>query len=297
MENNYYLAKWMNGELSEAELLTYVSAQEIADYKRIISHTKRYKKPALNSAKILENILETTKKPIPHKKRSFAVFYRIAALLVLSFSVYYFSNSTTTTFETNIGEKTAFVLPDNSEVHLNAKSKIYYDKSDWKNNRNLTLNGEAYFKVAKGAKFTVQTSNGTVTVLGTQFNVNSRNNTFEVTCFEGLVEVTYQNNTFLVAAKNSLKLIKNTPTITPFTSEITPYWTLGKSRFKSIPFHQVIVTFERQYNLQIFYPEHLQNEFYTGEFTHNNSEQALNAIALPFNLTITHKKQFVVLSK
>jgi len=297
MENTYYLAKWMNGELSEKELLTYVSAQEIADYKRIISQTNRYKKPGINKEKMLEEVLKTAEKPALLKKRSFAVFYRVAALLVLSISVYFFNKTTEENFDTNIGEKLALVLPDNSEVQLNAESNLSYHKSDWKNHRNLTLEGEAYFKVEKGAKFSVQTPHGTVAVLGTQFNVLSRKNSFEVTCFEGLVAVTYQKKRYLVAANNSLKLMKNVPTLSPFSSVLTPYWTQDKSRFKSTPFYKVIAAFERQYQLKIQYPEYLKKELYTGEFTHNNSEQALNSIALPFNLTITHKKKLVVLSK
>jgi len=58
-------------------------------------------------------------------------------------------------------------------VVLNSKSTISFNKTDWKNNRQLTLDGEAYFKVEKGSTFTVNTNNGSVTVLGTQFNVNS----------------------------------------------------------------------------------------------------------------------------
>lgn len=297
MDNNYYLAKWMNGELSEKELLTHVSAEEIATYKRIIAHTGHYKKPILNSAEMLEKVLKKSQKPIVLKKRPFAVFYRVAALLVLSISVYYFSQTTDATFNTKSGEKLALVLPDQSTVQLNAESEISYDKNDWKNNRNLTLKGEAYFKVAKGSKFSIQTSSGTVTVLGTQFNVLARGQSFEVTCFEGLVEVSYQNNTYLVSAKNSFKVNKKEPILTSEIKNESPYWTENKSHFKSSPFHFVIAAFERQYDVDISYPDSLKNKLYTGEFTHINKQQALNAIALPFNLSITYKKQQVVLSK
>lgn len=297
MDNNYYLAKWMNGELSESELLTYVNAQELAIYKRIISHTNSYKKPVINSPEILKNVLKNAQKSSQVKKRAITVFYRVAALLILSLTVYYFSQSNKVIFNTNNGEKLALILPDNSEVHLNAESKITYTKNEWKNNRNIHLKGEAYFKVSKGATFSVRTAAGIVSVLGTQFNVLSRARYFEVTCFEGLVEVTYQEQKYLIAAKNSFKLIDNNPVLSTEVKNKTPYWTADKSHFKSSPFHLVIDEFERQYNLKISYPNSLKNEFFTGEFTHNNSQQALNAIALPFNLTITHKNKQVELSK
>ncbi len=297
MDNDYYLAKWMDGTLSEAELLKYVSSKEIASYKRIIAHTDQYKKPALNSAEILKKVLKKSKKPSLYKKRSFAVFYRVAALLILSISVYYFTRTTSTTFRIKTERKLAFVLPDQSSVKLNAKSEVTYDKNNWKNHRDIHLKGEAYFKVTKGSKFNVQTPSGTVTVLGTKFNVLAREHRFEVTCFEGLVAVIYQNKKYLVPAKNSFKIVKDLPVLTSNITNKTPYWTENKSHFKSRPFHLVIAAFERQYHLEISYPNSLKNKLYTGEFPHNNKQQALNAIALPFNLSITHKKQQVILSK
>jgi ferric-dicitrate binding protein FerR (iron transport regulator) len=46
-------------------------------------------------------------------------------------------------------------------------------KRDWKTNRNLTLKGEAYFKVKE--EFTVNTAIGEVTCSWTQFNVKGKN--------------------------------------------------------------------------------------------------------------------------
>ena len=47
-------------------------------------------------------------------------------------------------------KKPLSTLPDHSEVVLNADSEITYKKSNWDTNRKLELQGEAYFKVAKG---------------------------------------------------------------------------------------------------------------------------------------------------
>ena len=76
---------------------------------------------------------------------------------------------------------------------LNAKSLLAFNKKDWKQEREVELDGEAFFKVAKGSSFNVITKSGTVTVYGTQFNVKQRDNYFEVICYEGLVGVTYNS--------------------------------------------------------------------------------------------------------
>ena len=47
-------------------------------------------------------------------------------------------------------------------------------ENKWKNERSVNLDGEGFFKVAKGSKFDVETSAGTVSVVGTQFNVKNR---------------------------------------------------------------------------------------------------------------------------
>jgi ferric-dicitrate binding protein FerR (iron transport regulator) len=56
------------------------------------------------------------------------------------------------------GEMYAFSLPDQSQVLLNAGSQASFKSWDWSSNRAVSLQGEAYFKVAKGQKFTVETN-------------------------------------------------------------------------------------------------------------------------------------------
>ena len=67
---------------------------------------------------------------------------------------------------------------------------LKYASNKWDKKRRVRLEGEAFFKVAKGSTFTVDTKTGSVKVLGTQFNVKNRIGFFEVVCYEGLVGVT-----------------------------------------------------------------------------------------------------------
>jgi ferric-dicitrate binding protein FerR (iron transport regulator) len=75
--------------------------------------------------------------------------FKIAAIAFLLTSSYFLFFNSTTTFETSIAQTQSFQLPDESEVTLNAASKITFHKKSWKENRNLTLEGEAYFQVQK----------------------------------------------------------------------------------------------------------------------------------------------------
>ena len=89
-------------------------------------------------------------------------------------------------------------MPDGSSVNLNAGSELEYTSFNWKKNRVLSLGGEAFFKVKKGKTFTVITKEGNVKVLGTQFKVKSREKLYEVTCFEGKVQVVIQKDTLVL---------------------------------------------------------------------------------------------------
>jgi transmembrane sensor len=88
------------------------------------------------------------------------------------------------------------VLPDGSVVSLHAGSQVTYPEKFSAKNRNVELEGEAYFKVAhdKTKPFIVASHDAMVKVLGTQFNVNTHSSTgtMEVVLTSGKVSVYYK---------------------------------------------------------------------------------------------------------
>lgn len=93
------------------------------------------------------------------------------------------------------GETARVVLPDDSEVELNSGSTLRYARRFDQESRRVTLEGEAFFDVAKaGTPFVIETFNARVTVLGTSFNVRAWRDDHTaatvVSVVEGLVEVT-----------------------------------------------------------------------------------------------------------
>lgn len=92
------------------------------------------------------------------------------------------------------GSKGRFILPDSSIVWLNGNSTLKYPNSFDGKNREVFLDGEAYFEVKKhhGAGFIVHAKDIRVKVLGTQFLVQSYpgKDEIETVLVEGKVEVT-----------------------------------------------------------------------------------------------------------
>lgn len=294
-EKNYYLAKWLNNEITEEELKEFLSEEEIRAYKKIAAETQLLKTPDFKQKEILKTVLES-KKPKVRKLSFYKHFYKVAALIAVIFATYWFTSNQTESYRTQLAEKITFELPDNSVVELNADSKVTFQPKKWNKNRDLNLNGEAYFKVEKGSKFSVNTSNGIVSVLGTQFNVTSRKNFFEVVCFEGLVSVSYNSKEVKLPKGTSIKILDNKEVFVSKVKSEKPSWIENTSTFKSMPYSYVIDEFERQYNVKITYPSAIKNNLFTGNFEHNKLELALKAISIPMNLTYTINNNKVLLA-
>jgi Fe2+-dicitrate sensor, membrane component len=92
-----------------------------------------------------------------------------------------------------LGSKSKVELPDGSLVTLNAGSKLHYHTTFGKETREVWLEGEAYFKVAKNAKipFVVRAKEVTIKALGTEFNVKAypEEKMVQTTLVNGLVSV------------------------------------------------------------------------------------------------------------
>jgi len=283
MQENY-LAKWLNGDLTEAELAEFQNSDAYASYKRIADATDGLKAPdfdADSAYTALKNRreLEGSKVVSLHPFRKFLQV--AAALAVIMMGSYFYLNSLDETISTSFAENKEISLPDRSEVVLNADSEISYSKSKWDKNRNVDLEGEAFFKVAKGKRFTVATDAGKITVLGTQFNVENRNGFFEVTCFEGQVGVDFNDKEMKLSAGESFMAINGKIVETDATGTVEPSWINDESSFKSVPLKYVLDEFERQHDIAVKTKNIDLEQLFTGSFSNSDSNLALQSISVP----------------
>ncbi|WP_348810552.1 FecR family protein [Flavobacterium maritimum] len=284
MDKNYILAKWLNDELTASELADFKASDDFATYEKIKNYTSHLEVADFDEEKTLENILK-------HKKTNPKVFplYRkwfinIAALLVIALGItFVIQNYSSKTQYAENGEKTTFLLPDHSEVVLNAGSEIKYKKWNWDNNRNLKLQGEAYFKVAKGKKFEVSTNLGKVAVLGTQFNVKARENRLDVTCFEGRVKVNYKDFEIILTHGQSVTFENGKQRNIIIETE-KPEWLENKMAFDKENLNHITDEIQRQYNVTIEIKTNNTNALFTGKLPTDNLDDALQIIATTYNL-------------
>lgn len=286
MDQEKLIQKWLLEELSEKEGAAFDALEDASFYRGIIKDAERFK--ASNFSKVDD--FETFKKqviltdPKVKKLEWFRPMLRIASVAVLLFGIYYvFMLNQPTTVETLVAQKKTIELPDASKVVLNALSEVNYDEEQWNTKREITLEGEAFFDVAKGAKFDVITPKGTVSVLGTEFNVKQRGTFFEVACFEGTVRVVTNGHTEILEVGDNLTVF-NGEVIAGKNSFNEPQWTKNSSYFQRTPLLEVFAELERQYGLTLTFDHVNTDQLFTGGFVHGNLEAALMAISAPLDL-------------
>lgn len=297
MDREELIKKWLDNNLSTEEQNAF---KQLKDYNQLIKMDdalKAFKASEFSVDQTYEALKPNLKSEKENSNQWLKPLLRIAAILAIAFSVYFYSSNLDTEVGTLIAQQTTIELPDTSTVNLNANSTITFNENSWADTREVKLNGEAFFKVAKGQKFDVITSDGIVSVLGTQFNVKQRESYFEVTCYEGLVAVTHNNKTVKLKPGHTFKIIDGKLLANEKENASQPHWLRGESSFKSVPLKHVIAEFENQYNQKVI-TEHIDtSRLFTGSFTHNNLDLALKSVTIPLNLNYSISEKSILLKR
>lgn len=285
MEENYKLAKWLSGEMTDEELAEFQAEPDFAVYDKIKKYSADLETPTFDEQSVLSKIIASPKKEIKTISLTQHWLFRVAAVLVVGLGLFFgVKNFATSTETAQNGAQNTFLLPDHSEVVLNAGSEIEYKKWNWNNNRILTLEGEAYFKVAKGQKFEVNTSLGKVTVLGTQFNVKQRDNRFDVTCYEGKVKVNYKDQELIITKGMSIAFENGQSIEIPQSTVQSPEWLNNELVFYQANLKSIVNEFERHFNVTLELKSKGNSQLFTGTIPVDNMNTALEILSSSYHL-------------
>ena len=210
----------------------------------------------------------------------------VAAILCMLFTGYLMllKFSTTVTVSGH-GERLYVQLPDGSGVTLNAGSKIAHRTYGWGKNREVSLEGEAFFEVKEGSRFTVVTGSARTRVLGTNFNVFERNREFRVKCSSGRIEVTTKSGEHAILEPGDYLTGTNkmiTDLFRESNSKINS-WMKGEFYFHNEPLTNVFAEIERQFGISIDYRVG-ESRRYSGYFNDKSLDSALNLVCTPMQL-------------
>jgi transmembrane sensor len=211
----------------------------------------------------------------------------IAATLLLLTGVLSLLRFYTKTVICPPGRHLACQLPDGSTVNLNADSRIAYHPYWWRFSRDVRFEGEGFFQVQKGKKFSVVSESGRTEVLGTSFNIYSREDEYRVTCVTGKVRVTSSAESETVLTPDFSARVNRKGDIVISKENNTSdshAWVDNMFRFTSMPLPLVVKEIERQYDVKITLKTAVDDE-YTGYFTKNRPlEETLSLVCTPFGL-------------
>ncbi|WP_121812220.1 FecR family protein [Mucilaginibacter kameinonensis] len=186
------------------------------------------------------------------------------------------SEVTYNTVTTPRGGQYNVVLPDGTQVWLNAASSLKFPTTFTGKERSVELIGEAYFEVAKNKAmpFHVSSAGQTIEVLGTHFNVNtySDETALKTTLFEGSVKIT-KGTLSAMLKPGQQSTISNNETATAIkVTEVTDIdeimaWKNGKFHFNDTDIKTVMRQISRWYDVDIEYTGKLpDDDVFTGTF-------------------------------
>ena len=301
MKNEDIIKKWLSGELSKSERDEFESSEAFAQIDKLLKAVNNFKSPGYDVkreyTKLSDNLFQPQKTITLYSRLN--PLFRIAAILIVAVILGYFSYTYINQRINNqdwIAEVHEVYLPDSSVVTLNASAKIRFDEKNWRKTRNIELEGEAFFKVNKGSQFNVISSQGTVTVLGTEFDVKNWDNYYEVTCYSGSVQVITSNHEVILKPNMAFRIINGKQEQYTVLNKPMPDWINGESSFESVPLKFVLEELERQYNINTVAAKVDMNQLFTGSFSHHNLEIALKSVTVPLNLSYRVNENKIVLS-
>jgi ferric-dicitrate binding protein FerR (iron transport regulator) len=177
------------------------------------------------------------------------------------------------TANTNKGQTYEFILPDGTQVQLNAASSLKFPSKFDGQERIVELKGEAYFQVAKDKKhkFKVRSAGQELTVLGTHFNVNAYEDESGVktTLLEGSVRVNDTETSSAPAVilkpnQQSIVTGSNRIKIEEVNAEDAIAWKNGVFLFEDEPLQVIMRKVSRWYNVDIEYQDVDKDKRYFG---------------------------------
>jgi ferric-dicitrate binding protein FerR (iron transport regulator) len=317
----------LHGELNPDEKPTFDEGMDDQQNQKIV-HSAEKIHAGLKEARQLQDANKDhswnrIEKQIRFKtRRIFAQnLLKYAAILVVAFvsGLYFHSLMTKPSgeiqyaeIEVMYGQTSHLFLFDGTEVWLNSGTKLRYPNQFNQNERNVFIEGEAFFKVApnKNLPFKVRAGELEVEVLGTSFNVTAYKDEPDqsVVLVEGKVQINNTKGEKIAEILPGQVAVKSDGVPGLKIQHEDPYsytsWKDGKVTFSGEKLSEIARKIERWYNVEIrFENENLKDYRFTGTILRNKPiDQTILAMEMlapiRFKYAVkTHEKNIITIIK
>ena len=195
--------------------------------------------------------------------------------------------------ETGYQERTKVVLPDSTQVWLNAASRLAYTDDFMVNNREVEIAGEAFFDVTRNEElpFVVRFAGNTITVKGTRFNVTAYD--VEDKVYAALVEgcIEFAGNTVKLDMNPGelLSYDTNSEDVVKCKADLSSHvsWVGGKLDYSAITLDQLLTRLSSIYGFKVKYDpvKYVNHTFRIILSTNESLNDVLDAVSIivPFD--------------
>lgn len=290
-------------------------------FQNIVKTNEKIQKIEFLQQVSIENSQQKISRFFRHKKiRLFVNLSKYAAIVILAFAIGsllhvgdYFKKENPQFAEINVplGQMSEMTLYDGTKVWLNSGTTLRYESDFGKDSRNISLYGEAFFKVKpREIPFKIKLKNSEVEVLGTSFNVVSYNDdSFScVTLVEGKVKINSASGSEITMLKPSeqIKIPDNLQDINVKHVDTNFYisWIEGKIVFEEQRLADIVEKLKRWYNVDIqFSDEEIGDLRFSGTILKSKPFNQITTafeLLLPIKTKYTQnldKKDFILISK
>jgi transmembrane sensor len=218
-----------------------------------------------------------------------AIFLAIFGIYYIYYSVIHRSDYDSSSFSSN--NKVLMVhLTDGTSVWLNKQTTIHYS-SLYKKERNVILEGEAYFEVSRDSTrpFIIKAGPTQTRVLGTAFNLKATPNSslVELTIVRGKVLFSTSKNRKLIlkAGEQGIAVKETDSLIKKENADINILsWKDSTLVFRNQNVEKVIPDIEHYFNIKVLYPTEIDTLTFTGEYPHPTLNEFISVFSLSLNL-------------
>lgn len=288
----------MNNDLLYRYFMGTVTPEEGMAVKQWVEASEDNRKAFFRERRMFDAmLLVSNEAPVVKRRLGRAVLKvaSVAALLffaVLLYDSYTEKRDTFAVVSVPAGQRTHITLPDGTGVWLNARSEIRYSTSYNDSHRDVSLEGEAYFSVAKNKElpFIVHTRNFDVKATGTVFNVQAypETNDFEAALFEGGVDVSSHyapDKVWHLTPGNKVSLHRRRLVVSAIGNEDSYQWRVGFISFRDERLDAILKQFEKSFGIRInIHNRSLFEHTYTGKFRQSDGvDYALRVLQRDIN--------------
>ena len=312
--DEHLILKYLQGTLSQAERETFESWLNQSDeHRKRINDFRGFWKASAGEERNIDFQTEQewtklqaslsremdTESVVDLNPKSYALRFAAAiAFLVVS----YFVLQMVVFRSDDIAHETAdqtlhVVLPDGSEVWLNAESRLSYS-DDFTDSRDLKLEGEGFFEVKSfdGKSFVIHADEIQIQVLGTSFNVKAYDEEMQAEVFVVTGKVTFstadRNNSIVLAPGMNGIFNKKDGTMVHETEADRNIvaWKEKRLVFRKTPLGEVAKTLERYFKTDI----RIKNEKllicrFTSEFNDPTLQEVIEALSVALDLKVEYQ--------